>query len=148
MRRVLASCGAQYSTAASNIQRSLTAEAVGQLHSQGFAVIDGAHGLEACQAYRQEISSMWRSSLLHKNNTHLVNGSATTLLEKASIYEAELTLDPQVAEHCPSLAALAADSSFSTLLSLFLELTASNPGRHASCRLDSQAVKIQYNAGA
>lgn len=132
----------------SQIQRSLTSAVVQQLHQRGFAVLDGAHGREAAHAYQREIQQMQQDSLLHKNNTFLVKDETTTLLEKASIFEAELTLDPAVADQCPSLAKFDREAALPTLLSLYLEMTSPRQGQNNAFHLDSQAVKLQYNLGS
>ncbi|KAG1675869.1 hypothetical protein FOA52_001526 [Chlamydomonas sp. UWO 241] len=75
---------------------------------------------------------------MHKNSTHLVREAGTQLLEKAHIYEAELSLDPAVQQSAPLCAQLDADRSLAVLLSIFLpQLT-----------LDEQAIKLQVNTGA
>ncbi len=59
------------------------------------------------------------------------------LLEKAAIYEAELTFDPTVQSAAPLFTRLDADTTLSTMLSLFV------PQLH----LASHAIKLQINQG-
>jgi hypothetical protein len=50
--------------------------------------VDGVAGEAAAAALRAEVTAV--RHCMHKNHTHLVRGGTTGLLEKASIWEAEL----------------------------------------------------------
>lgn len=64
------------------------------------------------------------------------------LLPKQHIYEAEISLDQQAAEACPTLAAWDRDSSMRTMLSVLW------PQQHGAVAFPSQATKAQVNTGA
>jgi hypothetical protein len=90
--------------------------------------------------FAQEISNLHVAGGTHLNCTHLVSADGSKqLLEKAQIYEAEVTYDSSTAAACPLLAQWAADSSLRTMLSVLWP--------SASLVLVSQATKLQYNAG-
>ncbi|KAI3428529.1 hypothetical protein D9Q98_007352 [Chlorella vulgaris] len=73
---------------------------------------------------------------MHKNHTHLVRGGTTGLLEKASIWEAEL-MQQATQDLAPLCAQLQNDATLRVMLNLLMpELS-----------LQSQAIKLQYNAG-
>ena len=60
------------------------------LWERGYTVIDGALSPATCQAFRDEILGLKERGLLHLNSTHLVKGSARSLLQKHGIFEAEV----------------------------------------------------------
>lgn len=53
-------------------------------------VIDNALDDQACTAFRQEIAALQEARQLHLNSTHLVRRGQHDLLQKHSIYEAEI----------------------------------------------------------
>ncbi len=53
-------------------------------------MIDDALDEGACQAFRQEIAGLQQAGKLHLNSTHLVRRGGRDLLQKHSIYEAEM----------------------------------------------------------
>ena len=60
------------------------------LWERGYTVIDGALSPVTCEAFRDEILGLKERGLLHLNSTHLVKGSARSLLQKHGIFEAEV----------------------------------------------------------
>ncbi|GIL47056.1 hypothetical protein Vafri_3886 [Volvox africanus] len=119
-------------------ERSITPEVAQHLNNHGYAVVDGVFGRDMARQLRSEVLHLYEQGLMHKNCTHLVKDNATSLVEKSHIHEAELTLDSGIQAAAPLCAALNSDRTLATLLSLFLpQLT-----------LDSQAIKLQYNAGS
>jgi hypothetical protein len=97
--------------------------------------------MNIAEGFAQEISNLHAAGGTHLNCTHLVlpDGSKR-LLEKAHIYEAEVTYNSSTAAACPLLAQWAEDSSLRTMLSVFWP--------SARLVLASQATKLQYNTGA
>jgi hypothetical protein len=90
------------------------------------------------QQLKQELLAVHSRGLMHLNHTHLVSmGAATQLLPKAHIWEAELTLDQAVQDAAPLIAQLNGDATLATMLSLHMP----------QLRLESQAIKLQYNEG-
>lgn len=71
--------------------------------------------------------------------TPQVRGGTRELLEKASVYEADVAFDERVRSAAPLFRQLAADTTLLTMLSVLL------PGLGAP--LTSQAIKLQYNSG-
>lgn len=119
------------------MERAITPEVAEHLNVNGYAVVDGIFGPELTAQLRAEVVRLYETGLMHKNCTNLVRDNATSLVEKAHIHEAELTLDSGVQSAAPLCASLHRDRTLATLLSLFLpQLT-----------LDAQAIKLQYNAG-
>lgn len=104
---------------------------------QGYVVVDNVFGSELTRQLQQELLQLHSSGRMHLNCTHLVRGNTTQLLEKSSIYEAELTLDAAVQQAAPLFAKLQQDGTLQTMLNLFLP----------QLSLDSHAIKLQYNAG-
>ncbi|PNW74928.1 hypothetical protein CHLRE_12g504100v5 [Chlamydomonas reinhardtii] len=134
-RRCLATSAAPDVTSA--FERVITPEVAEHLGAQGYAVVDGVFGGEAARRLRGEVVRLYEGGHMHKNCTHLVKDNSTSLVEKAHIHEAELTLDSGVQAAAPLCSALNTDRTLATMISLFLpQLT-----------LDSQAIKLQYNAG-
>ncbi|KAF5842296.1 2OG-Fe(II) oxygenase superfamily-domain-containing protein [Dunaliella salina] len=77
---------------------------------------------------------------MHKNSTHLVKGDQSHKLEKSHVHEAELSIGVGATEtqmKAPLCANLGQDTSLATMLSLFMP----------DVKLDSQAIKLQYNEG-
>eukprot|EP00899_Mesostigma_viride_P010657 jgi/Mesvir1/19593/Mv26413-RA.1 len=110
------------------------------LASRGWAVVDGVFDRPSIEILRQEIIDLKSRDLLHKNQTHFVALGVTERVDKERIWEAELTFDETVQERCPVFASLARDFSLATLINVFL------PGFQQR-KLDSQALKLQYNEG-
>lgn len=73
---------------------------------------------------------------LHLNSTHLVRAGGTTLLKKRGIWEAELR-EPAIQAAAPLCSQLQTDPTLRIMLGMHLP----------ALRLQSQAVKLQYNAG-
>lgn len=72
-----------------------------QLPRQGYAVLDNVFGPSVCEVLRHELRQLHAQGRMHLNHTHLVRDNTTQLLPKAAIYEAEVSLDPQVG-HIPN----------------------------------------------
>lgn len=87
-----------------------------------------------------ELQRLHARGLMHLNSTHLVAPSGRTqLLQKAHIWEAELTLDASVRAEAPLLAQLDEQAaSLATMVNLFVP----------QLRLESHAIKLQHNEGA
>lgn len=101
-------------------------------------MVDGVLASEAVAALSAELRGLHGVGAMTLNCTHLVKDNATQLLQKGHIYEAELSLDPRVRQAAPLFGQLDDDRSLATMLSLLLP----------QLRLDSQAIKLQLNAGA
>ncbi|KAG2451493.1 hypothetical protein HYH02_004091 [Chlamydomonas schloesseri] len=132
--RALASSAPDVTSA---FERVITPDVAEHLGAKGYAVVDSVFGREVARQLRAEVVRLYEGGHMHKNCTHLVKDNATSLVEKSHIHEAELTLDSGVQAAAPLCSALNSDRTLATMLSLFLpQLT-----------LDSQAIKLQYNAG-
>lgn len=116
------------------LQRAITPNVCQRLRQRGFAIVDNVLGGTVAAALRGEVAALRRH--MHKNCTHLVHGGATGLLEKEHVFEAELML-PQTQALAPLAAQLQHDSTLRVMLSVLMP----------EMRLDSQAIKVQYNAG-
>eukprot|EP00879_Flechtneria_rotunda_P028831 GHRR01031061.1.p1 GENE.GHRR01031061.1~~GHRR01031061.1.p1 ORF type:complete len:400 (+),score=113.92 GHRR01031061.1:185-1384(+) len=120
------------------LQQAITPHVCSELSARGYAVVDGVFGTSITNELRNELLHLQTSRLMHLNHTHLVHKGQTQLLAKSGVMEAELTYDAEVGAAAPLFAQLDADRSLVTMLSLFLP----------QLRLESHAVKLQYNAGA
>lgn len=89
------------------------------------------------QQLKQELLQVYSRGLMHLNHTHLVSKGNTTLLPKAQIWEAELTLDASIQQAAPLIAQLNTDRTLSTMLNLHIP----------QLRLEMQAIKMQHNEG-
>ncbi|GLC68387.1 hypothetical protein PLESTF_000685600 [Pleodorina starrii] len=136
-RRLLGTSATAGPEVASAFERAITPDVAQHLNDHGYAVVDGVFGRDVARQLRAEVVQLYERGLMHKNCTHLVKDNATSLVEKSHIHESELTLDSGIQSAAPLCARLNSDRTLATLLSLFLpQLT-----------LDSQAIKLQYNAG-
>eukprot|EP00201_Polytomella_parva_P005581 CAMPEP_0175077584 /NCGR_PEP_ID=MMETSP0052_2-20121109/23490_1 /TAXON_ID=51329 ORGANISM="Polytomella parva, Strain SAG 63-3" /NCGR_SAMPLE_ID=MMETSP0052_2 /ASSEMBLY_ACC=CAM_ASM_000194 /LENGTH=306 /DNA_ID=CAMNT_0016347103 /DNA_START=50 /DNA_END=967 /DNA_ORIENTATION=- len=159
-----------YDHLSQHIQRVVTPHAVDSLYTKGYAVIDGIFPAHFADAARAEVVALYDNDRMHKNCTHFVApasssasstsivtptptpkpstpslirsvpSTSTLLLEKTHIHEAELSLDASIRRLAPLCASVATDH---TLLSVINKLLPSSANTH----LDSQAIKLQYNAG-
>jgi hypothetical protein len=82
------------------LQAALQPAVCMQLPRQGYAVLDNVLGPSVCEVLRSELRQLHAQGRMHLNHTHLVRDNTTQLLPKAAIYEAEVSLDPQVG-HTP-----------------------------------------------
>lgn len=73
-----------------NFEQAISPSVRKALQQNGFAIVDGVFGAQWAGRLRSEIQSLRDSGQLHLNCTHLVKNGATELLEKSSIFEAEL----------------------------------------------------------
>ncbi|KAL3160469.1 hypothetical protein ABBQ32_010786 [Trebouxia sp. C0010 RCD-2024] len=106
------------------------------LQQQGYAVVDNLFGPVWSSKLKQELEWLKEQGKMRLNSTHLVKQGGTELLEKQHVYEAELQ-DAEVQQVAPLCQRLNEDSTMRTMLSLFMP----------HLRLDSQAIKLQCNAG-
>ncbi|KAG2500910.1 hypothetical protein HYH03_001669 [Edaphochlamys debaryana] len=117
--------------------RAITPEVAEHLAAKGYAVVDGIFGPALAASLREEVVRLYEQGRMTKNHTHLVRDNATSLLEKAHVHEAELSLDSGIQAAAPLCTSLNQDLTLGTLLSLMLpQLT-----------LDTQMIKLQYNSG-
>ncbi|KAF8068329.1 EGLN3 [Scenedesmus sp. PABB004] len=120
------------------LQAALTPSVCEALAARGHTVVDGVLGAPAAAALEAELRGLHARGLMHANHTHLVDArGGTSLLAKAAIMEAELSLDAAVRRAAPLLAQLDGDRTLATMLSLLLP----------ALRLESHAIKLQHNEG-
>ncbi|KAL0029367.1 hypothetical protein WJX77_002479 [Trebouxia sp. C0004] len=117
-------------------QHSISPTACQSLQHLGYTVIDNVFGSDWSQKLKEELVWLRQQGKMHLNSTHLIKHEGTELLEKQHVYEAELR-DMAVQELAPLCQLLNQDATMRTMLSLFIP----------QLRLDSQAIKLQCNAG-
>ncbi|DBA97947.1 TPA: hypothetical protein ACH3X3_012789 [Trebouxia sp. C0006] len=117
-------------------QTSISPTACQSLQQSGYAVIDNVFGSDWSQKLKEELVGLKQQGKMHLNSTHLIKHEGTELLEKQHVYEAELR-DTAVQKLAPLCQLLNQDATMRTMLSLFIP----------QLRLDSQAIKLQCNAG-
>ncbi|BDA50077.1 probable Egl nine homolog 3 [Coccomyxa sp. Obi] len=103
---------------------------------KGYVVIESALDSDTCATLREEIRALHRSRDLTLNSTHLIKAGERTLVQKEGIYEAEVA-DQAIQRAAPAILAFQEDRTLLTMLSVFLP----------EIRLQSQLIKLQYNAG-
>ncbi|GFR46885.1 hypothetical protein Agub_g8526 [Astrephomene gubernaculifera] len=129
--------GADVPDVTAAFERAITPDVAQHLSDHGYAVVDGIFGKDVARQLRAEVVELYERGLMRKNCTHLVKDNATSLVEKSHVHEAELTLDANIQSAAPLCSSLNSDRTMATLLSLFMP----------QVTLDSQAIKLQYNAG-
>ena len=118
------------------------ARAIGRSLSSrdGFVVLDGVAGGEFCAAAREAVGAVPQESL-RPNRTLLLRPGATEAdaFEKRNIREAEVSLDADVQQSSPLLAALAADTTLVTMLGVVAPALGPLGGQ--------QGIKAQLSSG-
>lgn len=107
------------------------------LRQNGYVVIDNIFGEPTASLLRDELYRLNQSGSMHPNCTHLVVPSGNTeLIMKHSIQEAELQIQ-STQNIAPMCSILQNDSTLRTMLNVHIP----------SLRLQSQAIKLQWNSG-
>jgi Rps23 Pro-64 3,4-dihydroxylase Tpa1-like proline 4-hydroxylase len=103
----------------------------------GYAIIDSAIPTQVAREIHREIVQLERNRLLFKNSTRLVKGNRIDAIEKAGIWEQELS-DQRIREIMPVLDDLRKENSIMSQLNT-----------HSGGLLDlvRQDIKVQVNTG-